>query len=132
MSFMLYELMRGDTGGDSPGLSTLVAKAVANGWANKEQQLFATHAENFINPTLRKDSGAAVPISEYPKYFARFIPEWGNKPESVALKTKYRELYVSALEGQIANVAAAKGTDEYRAEIQAVFRATDSQFGLGD
>lgn len=127
MAFMQMPLLRGDMGGDTPGMTTLMLQEMTNAMSSPEQQTFMTHAENFINPALRKDSGAAVPVSEYPKYFARFIPVYGDSPERVQLKSRYRTAYLSALQEQISQIQAAKGTDEYKAAVKAVFETADAQ-----
>ncbi|MFQ0815376.1 hypothetical protein AVM02_02430 [Brucella anthropi] len=110
LSPMQMELMRGSIGSsENRGYFDTMLQTAANAGASAETQKYVAAVENFINPVLRKDSGAAVPASEYPKYFARFIPVYGDRPEVIAEKKLYREAYLGALNQSIQNIMQAKG-----------------------
>lgn len=110
LNLMQLELMRGSVGSaENRGYFDTFMQNMANAGASAETQKYVASVENFINPVLRKDSGAAVPASEYPKYFARFIPVYGDSPEVIADKKTYREAYLNSLNQSIANIMQAKG-----------------------
>jgi hypothetical protein len=132
LSFMQGPVLRGDLGGDNPGWFDIATQQLAKGTASDETKTFMVHVENFINPVLRKDSGAAVPVSEYPKYTARFIPDYGDSPEQIELKTQYRQQYMDELNNQIALVAAAKGTAEYNQQVGQIYQAVDQKYLAAD
>ena len=107
---MQMELMRGAIGSsESRGYLDTLLQTVANAGASAQTQKYVAAVENFINPVLRKDSGAAVPASEYPKYFARFVPVYGDKPEVIEAKKQYRAAYLNSLNSSINMIMQAKG-----------------------
>jgi hypothetical protein len=66
--------------------ATQLLAAKARGEIDAAGQEFETYATNFLNAVLRDESGAAVPVSEYPKYIATMIPTYGDTPERIAAK----------------------------------------------
>ncbi len=104
------EVMRGTIGNaDARGYVDTVVQNLANANASPDTQSYVAAVENFINPVLRKDSGAAVPNSEYPKYFSRFIPVYGDKPAVIAEKNAYRNAYLQQLNQSLGYVMQSKG-----------------------
>ena len=62
--------------------------------AGEQGELYRTYVEQALNPILRIDSGAAVPITEYPKYYSQFIPRAGMS--DVAMQARLRNLSIVA------------------------------------
>jgi hypothetical protein len=77
---------------------------MANLLIDDQSRQWFTLVEQFLNPILRGDSGAAVPESEYPRYYAQFIPKAGDDAGTLALKARAREIAIEAMR------AAAGGT----------------------
>jgi hypothetical protein len=72
-----------------PGLKILTA--------TKEDQLYNTYKRNFINATLRKDTGASITESEWKFEDERYFPQPGDTPETVEEKRKIRGEQIQAL-----------------------------------
>lgn len=70
---------------------------IANMMIDDKSRQWFTLTEQFLNPILRGDSGAAVPEAEYPRYYAQFIPKAGDDAGTLALKTRARALAVEAM-----------------------------------
>ena len=62
--------------------------------AGEQGELYRTYAEQALNPILRIDSGAAVPIGEYPRYYSQFIPRAGMS--DAAMQARLRNLSIVA------------------------------------
>ncbi len=54
-------------------------------------QQYDQSARNFINAVLRRESGAAISQSEFDNARRQYLPQPGDKPETLELKRKNRE-----------------------------------------
>jgi hypothetical protein len=70
--------------------------AKARGTVDPAGQQFEANMMTFLNAILRDESGAAVPISEYPKYIAALIPRYGDDEQTVAVKRQKMAMAVEA------------------------------------
>lgn len=69
------------------------------GYAQGEDtQLFYTYAAQTLNPLIRADSGAAVPDSEYPRYYDQYIPLPGQTDSVVKAKMTLLQVTLLAYE----------------------------------
>lgn len=72
-------------------------KAVSKSMMSEQDINYANASQSFINAILRKDSGAAIPDSEYAKY-KYMLPEQGDSPQVLANKKSERQNMISSLE----------------------------------
>lgn len=63
----------------------------ANYATNKEYQKFDQAQRDFINATLRRESGAAIAESEFENARKQYFPQPGDTPEKIAEKRKNRQ-----------------------------------------
>jgi hypothetical protein len=70
--------------------------AKARGTVDPAGQQFEANMMTFLNAILRDESGAAVPISEYPKYIAALIPRYGDDEQTIAIKRQKMAMAVEA------------------------------------
>jgi hypothetical protein len=71
---------------------------LASLWAAGDETLaFMASAQQFLTAVLRLDSGAAVPITEYPQYYAQFIPMPGDGPQTLRRKAEARAVALGAI-----------------------------------
>lgn len=78
----------------------------ANVGADPERQMAEAAQRDFIAATLRYESGAAIPPSEFESQRATYFPQPGDSPETIALKASLRQNAIDALRvsaGQAAN-----------------------------
>jgi hypothetical protein len=79
---------------DIAGMGLLSFTAQSNlppkGQSSSFQQ-YDQSARNFINAVLRRESGAAISQSEFDNARRQYLPQPGDKPETLELKRKNRE-----------------------------------------
>lgn len=76
----------------------MAAQIISNMMVDDDTKAFMASAQQFLSAILRKDSGAAVPVSEYPMYYTQFIPMPGDGPETMRRKARARLVAMQALE----------------------------------
>lgn len=74
---------------------------LANASQSPQQQQAEQAQRDFINATLRRESGAAIAKSEFESARKQYFPQVGDSPEVIAQKKRNREL---AIEGMLAEV----------------------------
>lgn len=67
------------------------------GMASKETQSAATAMRDFINATLRRESGAAISASEYDSAIQNYFPQPGEDASVTAQKRKNREIVIEGM-----------------------------------
>jgi hypothetical protein len=70
---------------------------VGNTLATKEAQMFDQTTRNFINATLRRESGAAISAAEFANAQEQYIPQPGDQPAVLALKRQNRQRILESL-----------------------------------
>lgn len=71
----------------------------ANYATNKEYQKFDQAQRDFINATLRRESGAAIAESEFENARKQYFPQPGDSPEKIAEKRKNRQDAIASVAG---------------------------------
>ncbi len=87
------------------------------GGPNTDQQKFKQAKRDFINATLRQESGAAIGASEFENADAQYFPQPGDSDEVIAQKSRNRELVIQGFDsnaGRHALTAPAAGTGGVR------------------
>jgi F0F1-type ATP synthase membrane subunit c/vacuolar-type H+-ATPase subunit K len=90
--------------------------------ANQERRQLG---QQFINAILRRESGAAIPDSEYPKYERQYIPTYGDSPEVLARKARARAIAVAGLKrsgGRAFGPTTPDGVANEFADVEAAFQ----------
>lgn len=96
---------------------------------DEAHQLFYASAAQTLNPLIRADSGAAVPDSEYPRYYAQYIPRAGEPDSVKKLKLDHLMLTQLAFE-EVANVHGKRQFDESELpQIQQELHAARERIG---
>jgi hypothetical protein len=76
---------------------TLLPDNLVNAFTSSPRQQAETAQRDFISATLRQESGAAIAPSEFENQRKIYFPQPGDKPETVALKAKLREVAIEGL-----------------------------------
>jgi len=71
----------------------------ANWVASKEYRLYDQAARNFINATLRRESGAAISQSEFDNAYTQYLPQPSDGPEELAQKQRNRQTTIAGIAG---------------------------------
>ena len=103
---------------------TTLGMLAGNAIASDHAIAFMTSAQVFLNAILRRDSGAAVPESEYPQYWAQFIPLPGDPPQALARKKEARRVATASMKNNARMspsevLEMSKSTTAFRAADQA-------------
>ena len=77
--------------------ATFAQQSMPNNLKSSEQQQFDQATRNFINATLRLESGAAIQQSEFDSATLQYIPQFGDKPEVLEQKRANRERFVEGM-----------------------------------
>jgi len=77
-----------------------VGGTTTNALVSKEFQQFDQAKRNFINATLRRESGAVISPEEFENATIQYFPIPGDKPENVEQKRKNREMITQNLLGE--------------------------------
>lgn len=92
----------GDTitelGSEFTGVLSRGAGLVPRGAQSDERQKFDQAVKNFVNATLRRESGAAIADSEFENANVQYIPQPGDGEEVLKQKQRNRETISTALE----------------------------------
>ncbi len=87
-----------DIGDQFTGVLSRGVGAVPAGLKTEDRQRFDQATENFINATLRRESGAAISPTEFTTANVQYIPQVGDKDDVLAQKKRNREVIIKALE----------------------------------
>lgn len=80
------------------GALSAAANAVV---ASPDQQRVDQAKRDFINATLRKESGAAIAQSEFDNAERQYFPQIGDSPEVIVQKARNREQAISGVQASI-------------------------------
>jgi hypothetical protein len=95
-----------------PSLATTAAARVpgiGNMLVDSQFQKYTQAAREWISGLLRLDSGAAVPETEFARYFQTFFPQPGDDEAVIAQKAEARSWATNSLRGSLGDVAPARG-----------------------
>ena len=84
-------------GQDFTGATSSGAGFLPNVMKSTERQNFEQAKRNFINATLRKESGAAIAPSEFESADQQYFPQPGDSPEVLSQKQRNREVVMENL-----------------------------------
>ncbi len=82
---------------------------------------YLQYQQNFINATLREESGAAIAESEFDKGQIQYFPQIGDKPENLAQKKANRQVKQAAFRAESGGAwgEMLKSLDEIRKPVKA-------------
>lgn len=80
------------------GLASRAVGVVPSGARTQNRQVFDQAVRNFINATLRRESGAAIAPSEFENANLQYIPQPGDKADVLEQKQKNRETISASLQ----------------------------------
>lgn len=72
---------------------------VANNFVSEGYQKYDQAARDFINATLRRESGAAISASEFDNAYKQYLPRPGDTKEVLAQKQKNRQATIASIAG---------------------------------
>jgi len=87
-----------EIGDQFTGVTSRAVGAVPAGLRTADRQRFDQATENFINATLRRESGAAISPSEFANANIQYIPQPGDKADVLEQKKRNRQVIAKALE----------------------------------
>lgn len=90
--------MAGDAIG---GVTGGALSAAGNFTQSKDQQLVDQAQRDFINATLRRESGAAIADTEFASARRQYFPQPGDSPEVIAQKAKNRALATQSILNEV-------------------------------
>jgi hypothetical protein len=79
------------------GAFSAAGQFLPNAMKSADRQLIEQSNRNFINATLRRESGAAISPSEFDSANAQYLPQPFDKPAVLAEKSKNRQLVLAGL-----------------------------------
>jgi hypothetical protein len=89
---------------------------VGNYFQSEDYQNARVQGERFVQSVLRNESGAATPDAEIAKYNATLLPQPGDKPNTIRVKSWLRKVAVEAMK-------AGMTADARKAQIDAAIAA---------
>lgn len=84
-------------GGQFTGIASRLVGALPQGQRSDDRQKFDQATENFINATLRRESGAAISSEEFDDANKQYIPQPGDKEDVLLQKKRNRETVAASL-----------------------------------
>lgn len=87
-------------GFDRGSLSAGMGAVLPNFLQTSEQQQQAQAERNFVNATLRRESGAAIAESEFESAEKQYFPRAGDSPEVVEQKRRNREQVINMMKAE--------------------------------
>ena len=87
-------------GFDRGSLSAGMGALLPNFLQTSEQQQQAQAERNFVNATLRRESGAAIAESEFESAEKQYFPRAGDSPEVVEQKRRNREQVINMMRAE--------------------------------
>lgn len=79
------------------------AAAVGNLTQNSQQQQVEQSQRDYINATLRRESGAAIAESEFDNARKQYFPQVGDRPEVIEQKRRNREISTNGILAEVPN-----------------------------
>ena len=76
---------------------SLAERNLPNNLKSTEQQQLEQAERNFINATLRRESGAAIQESEFDSARLQYIPQFGDQPEVLEQKRENRRRFIEGM-----------------------------------
>lgn len=83
----------------APILGSSGASGLGNYIQGADYQRFDQAARDFINATLRRESGAAISASEFDNAYKQYLPRPGDSKEVLAQKQKNRQATIASIAG---------------------------------
>ena len=108
------------------GAFSTAGQFLPNSMKSADRQLIEQANRNFINATLRRESGAAISPSEFDSANAQYLPQPFDKPPALAEKSKNRQLVLAGLIAE-APEQYKKVMDQYSKSVPAKSRFTNVQ-----
>lgn len=95
-------------GVDQPGLirrafGAVGMDALGNLTQNSQQQQVEQSQRDFINATLRRESGAAIAETEFDNARKQYFPQVGDRPEVIEQKRRNREISTNGILAEVPN-----------------------------
>ena len=90
-----------------------ITGGIGNMMISPEQRQVDQAQRNFVNATLRRESGATISPPEFDNATKQYFPSVGDDPETIALKRRNRQLVINGM---------ARGAGSGRADIEEVAR----------
>lgn len=87
-------------GFDRASLASGIASSLPNWLQNSAQQRQAQAERNFVNATLRRESGAAIAESEFESAEKQYFPRAGDSPETLAQKARNRAQVINMMQAE--------------------------------
>ena len=84
--------------GGAVGVAVKIATPLLNAFDSDAQRAYLQAKLNWMSAVLRKESGAAIGISEFVSTDERYFPQPGESPEVIANKTRAREQAIRGLQ----------------------------------
>lgn len=82
-----------------PMLGSSGATGLGNYIQSSEYQRYDQAARDFINATLRRESGAAISQSEFDNAYKQYLPRPGDSPEVLQQKQRNRQATIASIAG---------------------------------
>ncbi len=85
-------------------------KMAPNVLQSQTGQQYLQAAGDFINATLRRESGAAISASEYERFGKLYFPQPGDTPKTLEQKASARSLLINSIKTEAGRAAPKTGT----------------------
>jgi len=96
-----------NSGAYASGLERAATQIPGGNYLNSEEfQKAQQSGRNFLASILRKDTGAAITAAEEKQYGEIFLPQPGDKPGALALKSEARRQAIKAIKGGLGTAEA--------------------------
>lgn len=107
------------SGYDPTAIVTTRGELVPNAIKTEDDQAAEQVMRDFVSAVLRRESGAAIPVTEMKTEILKYFPMPGDKPRVVMQKAESRRLAMAALEREASRVPSAVGGGSGMVRIQA-------------
>jgi ATP-dependent helicase YprA (DUF1998 family) len=92
--------------------------ALPNFFKSQSQQQFEQAQRNFINATLRRESGAAIAESEFESAEKQYFPQPGDKQETLEQKAENRDLIISNMLKEAGQQTGEQDVESFRTQLR--------------
>ena len=120
-------------GFDRSTISSGLASMLPNFMKSSEQQQQEQAERNFINATLRRESGAAIADSEFQSAEIQYFPRAGDSPEVIAQKKRNREQQIAMMKAEAAGawdqIKLVEDPEAFDAKVRAINRRMKEEGG---
>ena len=107
--------------------SALLSKDAFNAIRDPQQQMYAQSMRNFINATLRRESGAAIAPHEFDSANKQYFANLNDSPEVLKLKRNNRRATMAGFAAEASNAI-----ELIREEYQNILNASERENVSGD